>query len=134
MKRYVDRIKIYPDVNPLLNRLKGKFRLILTSNAGREFIDVEMEATGLDRYFSQIFSATSDFQEVKKTPFLYHRICEILKIQPGEMIHVGDHYEFDYLIPQALGIQAYYLDRSCQREGDSVLWDLRDLVERLPTR
>lgn len=134
MKRYVDKIKIYPDVNQLLDRLTGKFRLILTSNAGREFIDVEMEATGLDRYFSQIFSATSDFQEVKKTPLLYHRICEILKIQPGEMVHVGDHYEFDYLIPQALGIQAYYLDRSGQREGDSVLRDLRDLEERLPAR
>jgi HAD superfamily hydrolase (TIGR01549 family) len=134
MKRYVDKIKIYPDVNHLLDRLKGKFRLILTSNAGREFIDVEMEATGLERYFSQIFSATSDFQEVKKTPFFYQRICEILKIQPEEMIHVGDHYEFDYLIPKTLGIQVYYLDRSGQRGGDSVLWDLRDLEKKLPTR
>ena len=134
MKRYVDKINVYPDVNHLLDRLRGKFRLVLTSNAGREFIDVEMEATGLDRYFDQIFSATSDFQEVKKTPCFYQRICEILKIQPEEMAHVGDHYEFDYLIPRTLGIQAYYLDRSGRREGGAVLWDLKDLENKLPTR
>ncbi len=47
------------------------------------------------------------------------------------MVHVGDHYEFDYLIPRALGIQAFYLDRSARREGDFVLWDLRDIENRL---
>ena len=45
MERYVDKISIYPNVNHLLERLKDRFQLVLTSNAGREFIDVEMEAT-----------------------------------------------------------------------------------------
>ncbi len=134
MKRYRDKIHVYPDVNPLLDRLRGRFGLVLTSNAGREFIDVEMEVTSLGRYFDRIFSATSDFQEVKKTSHFYERICEILKIQPAEMVHVGDHYEFDYLIPRTIGIQAYYLDRSGQKEGRAVLWDLKDLEKRLPTR
>ncbi|OGP86718.1 MAG: hypothetical protein A2156_04440 [Deltaproteobacteria bacterium RBG_16_48_10] len=131
MERYVDKINVYPDVNPLLDRLGGKFRLILTSNAGREFIDVEMEATGLSRYFAQVFSATSDFQEVKKTPCFYQRICGILKVHPEEMVHVGDHYEFDYLVPRTLGIQAYYLDRSSRREGEFVVGDLRSLGKKL---
>ena len=68
MEQYVDKIGVYPDVSHLLDRLKGRFKLVLTSNAGREFIEVEMGATGLDRYFDRIFSATSDFREVKKTP------------------------------------------------------------------
>jgi putative hydrolase of the HAD superfamily len=131
MERYTDKIRVYPDVHPILDRLKDSFRLVLTSNAGREFIDVEMEATGLAGYFDQIFSATSDFGEVKKTPRFYRRICEILKIQPEEMAHVGDHYEFDYLVPRDLGIQAFYLDRSARKKGNSVLWDLRDMGNRL---
>jgi len=131
MERYRDKIRVYPDVHPILNRLKDPFRLILTSNAGREFIDVEMEATGLAGYFDRIFSATSDFREVKKTPRFYRRICEMLKIPPEEIAHVGDHYEFDYLVPRDLGIQAFYLDRSARKEGDSVLWDLRDIENRL---
>jgi HAD superfamily hydrolase (TIGR01549 family) len=131
MERYTDKIRVYPDVHPILNRLKDPFRLVLTSNAGREFIDVEMEATGLAVYFERIFSATSDFREVKKTHCFYRRICEMLKILPEEMAHVGDHYEFDYLVPRDLGIQAFYLDRSGRKEGNSVLWDLRDIENRL---
>ena len=123
MDQYVDKINVYPDVNPLLDRLKERFKLVLTSNAGREFIDVEMEATGLGRYFDRIFSATSDFREVKKTPRFYQRVCEILKVPPGDLVHVGDHYEFDYLVPRAVGIRAFYLDRSAQQDGEFILRD-----------
>ena len=133
MERYRDKIRVYPDVHPILNRLKDPFRLILTSNAGREFIDVEMEATGLAGYFDRIFSATSDFREVKKTPRFYRRICEMLKIPPEEIAHVGDHYEFDYLVPRSIGIQAFFLDRSGQRNGDSFLRSLEDLEKELRT-
>jgi len=131
MERYVDKIDIYPDINPLLDRLRGRFPLVLTSNAGREFIDVEMEATGLRKYFNQIFSATSDFRMVKKTIDFYRRIYETLRVEPREIVHVGDHYEFDYLVPRSLGIHAFYLDRSGEKQGDLILRDLRDLEKRL---
>ena len=133
MHQYVDKISVYPDVNYILSWLKEKFPIILTSNAGREFIDVEMEATGLGGYFDRIFSATSDFGEVKKTVGFYQRICQILGVNPQEIIHVGDHYEFDYLVPRSLGIQAFYLDRSDERKGDFIISDLRDLEKKLPT-
>jgi GMP/IMP 5'-nucleotidase len=131
MHQYVDKISLYPDVNYILSWLKEKFPIILTSNAGREFIDMEMETTGLGGYFDRIFSATSDFGEVKKTVGFYQRICRILGVHPQEVIHVGDHYEFDYLVPQSLGIYAFYLDRSGKKNGDDVLKDLKDLEKRL---
>ena len=131
MLHYVDKIRIYPDVNDILRWLKEKFPIILTSNAGREFIDIEMEATGLGRYFDRIFSATSDFGQVKKTAGFYGRICEALGVHPHEIVHVGDHYEFDYLAPRSLGIHAFYLDRSGEKKGDFVISDLRDLEKRL---
>jgi len=131
MKRYRDKISVYPDVNHLLERLRSRFPLILTSNAGREFIDIEMEATGLARHFDRIFSATSDFGEVKKTSSFYRRICQILGTDPEEMIHVGDHYEFDYIVPRAIGIQAFYLDRSGKKKGDFIFSDLRDLEKKI---
>jgi len=130
MERYVGKISIYPDADPVLNGLKEKFPLVLTSNAGREFIDVEMKATGLSQYFSQIFSATSDFGKVKKTADVYRHICDILGTNPEEVVHVGDHYEFDYLVPQTVGIQAFYLDRSAQKKGESVVWTLEELEQR----
>jgi putative hydrolase of the HAD superfamily len=131
MGRYKDKIKVYPDVNHVLDRLGGRFPLVLTSNAGREFIDIEMEATGLARYFYRIFSATTDFGQVKKTADFYQRICQVLETKPQEIVHVGDHYEFDYLVPRSLGIRAFYLDRLGEQRGASVISDLRDLEERL---
>jgi putative hydrolase of the HAD superfamily len=128
----VDKIQVYPDVNHILDRLKDKFQLILTSNAGREFIEVEMEATSLGRYFDQIFSATSDFRVVKKTIEFYRRICQSLGASPQEIVHIGDHYEFDYLVPQRLGILAFYLDRSGEKRGEFVLRNLGELEEKIP--
>jgi HAD superfamily hydrolase (TIGR01549 family) len=133
MKGFVEKITVYPDVNHVLERLKSRFPLVLTTNAGTEFIDVEMEATGLRRYFGRIFSATSDFGEVKKTMHFYRRVCQILEADPHEIVHIGDHYEFDYLVPRELGIHAFYLDRTGQEMGDFVLRDLGDLENRLLT-
>jgi len=133
MKRYADKINIYPDVNHILERLKDEFLLVLTSNAGREFIDIEMETTGLGRYFDRIFSATSDFKEVKKTKGFYQRICQILGTKPQEIVHVGDHYELDYVVTRSLGIHAFYLNRSGEQQGEFIISDMRDLEKRLLT-
>ncbi len=133
MEQYTDKIKVYPDVHQILDRLRGRFPLVLTSNAGREFIDIEMKATGLGRYFNRIFSATSDFGQVKKTADFYQRICRALETKPQEMVHVGDHYDFDYLVPRSLGIHAFYLNRLGEQNAASIISDLRDLEERLPT-
>jgi putative hydrolase of the HAD superfamily len=131
MRQYAGQIRAYQDARHILERLEEDYSLVLTSNAGREFIDIEMEVTGMGRYFDRIFSATSDFRVVKKTAHFYRRICEILETDPGKIVHVGDHYEFDYLVPKSLGIQAFYLDRSGKKNGDSVLSDLRELEKRL---
>lgn len=131
MKQFIDKISVYSDVLPILNCLKGKFSLVLTSNATREFIDIELEAAVLRSYFNRIFSATSDFGQVKKTTDFYLRICQILGVNPEEMVHIGDHRHYDYDFPRALGIHAYYLDRSAQQGGDFVLWNLMDLEKKL---
>jgi HAD superfamily hydrolase (TIGR01549 family) len=131
MKQFIDKIKVYPDVNHTLERLKERVPLILTSNAGREFIEIEMEATGLGKYFDRIFSATSDFCVVKKTTEFYQRVCRLLNVYPQEIVHIGDHYEFDYVVPRRLGIHAFYLDRSGKEEGNFILQDLRELEDRL---
>ncbi len=131
MRRYADKISAYEDGRYVLEHLKERYPLVLTSNAGREFIGIEMEVTGMGRYFDRIFSATSDFQMLKKTAQFYRQICGLLNAEPGEIVHVGDHHEFDYLVPRSMGIQAFYLDRSRQNNGDSVLSDLRDLERKL---
>jgi len=134
MEQYVDKISIYRDADHILRCLKDRFPLVLTSNAGREFIDMEMETTGLGKYFNHVFSATSDYRMVKKTADFYRQICEVLHVGPHEVIHVGDHFEFDYVVPLSIGIRAFYLDRSGEERGDFILHDLKELEMKLLTQ
>lgn len=121
----------FPEAVEVLERMGKHYRLVVTSNASRDFMDIELAAAGLDGYFSHLFSCTSDFGEVKKTPHVYARVCQALSISPGEMAHVGDHALFDYTAPSQLGIRAFHLDRSATADGDFVVRDLREFMARI---
>jgi len=134
LNRFSHKIRTYPGVSRVLQDLSSRYRVIIISNAAREFIDMEVEVAELRRYFSKIYSATSDFGQIKKTAQFYGHICRLLRISPQEMVHVGDHWEFDYLVPKGLGIEALHIDRSWTRKGDDVIRDLAEVGERLELR
>jgi putative hydrolase of the HAD superfamily len=131
LERYAPQVRVYPEVPEVLRRLKERYSLIILSNAAREFIEVEMREGGLAGYFDLIVSATSDFGLVKKSREFYRRICERLEVRPQGLIHVGDHWEFDYQIPRGVGITAFHLNRQGERSGPDVIQDLRTLPELL---
>jgi putative hydrolase of the HAD superfamily len=128
IRQYSHEVRIFPEVKEVLEGLSKRFDLIACTNASREFLDVSLD--DLYKYFQYTFSSTTDFGLVRKTPEFYEYICEILEIKPQEMVHVGDHERFDYLVPKEFGIRAFYLDRSGKRKGDFVIKDLRELLER----
>ncbi len=119
LEEHRDKIRPFPEVKEVMEDLVQYFELIVTSNAAREFVEVELKEAEIEDYFTRIFSATTDFGQVKKTPQFYRRICEIMGTSPSNTIHVGDHYEFDYVVPKSLGMDAYYLDRDGKRPKDS---------------
>ncbi len=145
---FKSEVKIYSEVPEVLTSLSKRYVLVATSNAAREFLDVSLQ--DLKGYFKAIFSSTSDFNEVKKTADFYEKICSILRVKPEEVVHVGDHRDFDYNVPKECGITAFYLDRNGgNRENrgnrknmengggdgkggrDHVIRDLRELEERI---
>jgi FMN phosphatase YigB (HAD superfamily) len=119
LEAHQDKIRPFPEVKEVLKDLVHYYDLIVTSNAAREFVEVEIKEAGIEDCFIRIFSATSDFRQVKKTPQFYTQICEIMETEPSSTIHTGDHYEFDYIIPKSVGIKAYYLDRDGKKPKDS---------------
>jgi putative hydrolase of the HAD superfamily len=127
LEMYEDEIEIYPEVQEALDMLSEKYDLIVTSNAAREFIDIELD--GLSDYFREIFSATSDFREVKKSPLIYGAVCAHMDARPFEVLHIGDHYDYDYESPLQAGLDALFLDRKGERSGREVVGDLREAVE-----
>jgi GMP/IMP 5'-nucleotidase len=131
LKQYQQSVEIYPDAEPVLKHLSQSYPLIISSNAKREFIDTQLDFSGLKQYFTHIFSSTSDFHTVKKVTDFYGMICKKLSIKPHEMIHVGDHKEFDYISPQKLGIIAFYLDRKKTSTGSHTISSLSQLEDLL---
>jgi len=131
LKQYASEVRVYPEVHEVLGMLREHFTLIILSNAAQAFIEVEMREGALASYFAHVFSATSDFRLVKKSPAFYRMICERLQIEPRHLIHVGDHREFDYQIPRSLGITALYLDRKGEKGEPDVLTDLSFLPQVL---
>jgi len=121
-RKYEGEIKIYEEVERVLKVLKEEgYELIISSNAATEFVDFQIQP--IKEFFSHIFSATSDFSEVKKSNDFYARICEIMDVKPQAVVHTGDHWVFDFLNPRGIGMNAYYLDRHRSRsrnakEGD----------------
>ena len=128
---YRNNVEIYPEVPSVLKRLAKQFRLIISSNAKKEFIDVQLRQAKLHSYFDNVFSSTSDFHTVKKVTDFYAMICHKLNISPREMIHIGDHEEFDYLSPQKIGITSYYLDREKQVRGRHIVSDLTQFEQEI---
>jgi HAD superfamily hydrolase (TIGR01493 family) len=132
LKSYRHRIKIFPEVHKVLENLKSKgFRLIVISNAKREFVDLELEETRITHYFDHVFSSTSDFELIKDAASLYSGVCGICGITPQEMAHVGDDRYFDFEVPKRLGIFALYLDRTGQCQEESAIHNLLKLNEKL---
>ena len=134
LRNFEHRIKPYPEVPTVLEQLKQRgFTLVVVTNAGREFVELELEKAKMKDRFDRVFSSTSDFGVVKKTVKLYQRVCSILGVSPLEMIHVGDDRKFDLDVPRRLGILAYHLDRTSKHEGEFVIHSLEELNTKLET-
>lgn len=129
LERRRDLCRTYPEARGVLERLHGRYILIVTSNTIREFLEAQLGDLG--RFFTHIFSAPSDFGQVKKSAEFYREICRITGTEPEAMAHVGDHPRFDYEAPKQLGIQAYYLDRSGKAESDDVVHDLEEFERKI---
>ncbi len=129
MESYKESLVVYPEVEEVLARLGRRYPLIVISNAPREILSFEL--LELEVHFANVFSATTDFKQVRKTVEFYEGICKILGVAPRELVHVGDHWDFDYAIPKKLGIRSYFLDRSGKKKGRNVVKDLREFAAKM---
>ena len=130
---YKNKINLYPEVEQVIINLSKKVDLIISSNAKKEFIDIQLKKTKLKKYFSYVFSSTSDFHRVKKVTEFYKMVCDYLKIEPYEIIHVGDHIVFDYKIPLKIGIKSFLIDRKKIQKGDYIVYDLKEFERKIKT-
>jgi len=122
------RVKYYPETKDVLKKLDGKYKLSVASGSPRLFLSHLLRDTA--HHFSSIFSSTSDFQQVKTTEF-YKNMCLQLRVEPEQVVHVGDHLQFDCLEPASIGIRSYYLDREGKSGDPAAVRDLAEFAETI---
>jgi len=123
----LNKIAHYPEVTDVLSSLAGRYRLVVASGTPLKLLNHLLR--DIRPYFIRVFSSISNYRQVK-TPDFYLKICGEMGVEPGQVIHVGDSWQFDFLNASQAGINALYVDRSGRNHQDSLadLTRLKDLL------
>ncbi|MGQ9546333.1 MAG: HAD family hydrolase [Dehalococcoidia bacterium] len=121
------KVCCYPEVKDVLSSLASKYRLIVASGTPLELLHCLLQ--DVKPYFVRIFSSISHYRQVK-SPDFYLRICQEMGVEPSQVIHVGDNWQFDFLNARQAGLNAFYIDRSGKNHQGS-LSDLTQLAHLL---
>jgi putative hydrolase of the HAD superfamily len=101
--------ELYPEVPGVLKKLQSWFHLAVVSNFdGRlRFI---LEHLGISKYFAHVF-VSSELGADKPDLEIYRRALRAMKLNPNEVLHVGDDPERDWDAATAAGLSIFRLDR-----------------------
>jgi len=123
------KIAYYPEITEVLSSLASEYELIIASGTPLELLHCLLR--DIKPYFVRIFSSISHYRQVK-SPDFYIRICEEMGVKPGQVIHVGDNWQFDFLNARQAGINAFHINRS-ERNHQESLSNLTQLKHFLPS-
>lgn len=105
LERRFNDIRLYPDVLPALDALRGSYRLGLLSN-GNSY----PERCGLAGYFDFAFFA-QDHAVRKPDPRFYEAALRETRLDAATLVHVGDSLVNDVSGAEAVGIRTVWLNR-----------------------
>ena len=126
---HTDKLRFYPEVISILEKLSQRYTLITASSVPRNIQNTILGQ--LPGYFKHTFSSISDRHEITKTTAFYRTICQVLRIKAKEIMHVGDDWYCDFLIPKMVGLNSVFLDRQGNHKGRFSILDLHELDNQL---
>lgn len=105
------RHELFPDVAPVLSRLRRTHRLALVTNGSPDLQREKLAATQLARCFDAIVvSGEVDAGKPDRRPFAL--ALASLGVRPQEAVMVGDSLERDVLGAQRAGLKGLWLNRT----------------------
>ncbi len=115
------RLRLYPGVGEVLDRLCGAYRLGIVSDAQPCFALPEMQALGLQgRFDSVVISGDCGFR--KPDPRIFQQALEAMELGPWEVLFVGNDMYRDIHGASRLGIRTLFVDSN---QGVKVHGDVR---------
>lgn len=100
---------LYDDAMRCLDRLAGRFRLAVISNFDRR-LRLVLEELGVAAKFEQIF-ISSEIGCEKPHPGIFQQALDVMGVEAGRCLHVGDDPERDWAGAAAAGIAVFQVRR-----------------------
>lgn len=128
------RFGCFPDTLPILQRLAGRYRLGLLSDAQRLFLEPELAEAGLSGFFETVV-VSSDYGYRKPDTRLFRHALASYGVAPQQARFIGDNLLRDVGGAQAAGIPAIWLARpgaSTEEAATRPHWTISTLHDLLP--
>jgi FMN phosphatase YigB (HAD superfamily) len=125
MEELQPMVTVYPDAGKALDMLAHRYKLNVASGSPRPFLKHLLR--DIEHQFTSVFSSVSDYQQVKKAAF-YEKMCRELNVDPRQVVHVGDNYQFDVIEPASIGIRSFFLDRAGKSTDITAVHDLQEFA------
>jgi len=109
MEAYQAAWALFPDVNPLLDRLSG-CRLGIVTNGQSRQQRLKLQRTGLLNRVDCVL-VSEECGAAKPDAAIFHRACDLLDTPPGATLFVGDLYDVDVLGSRRAGLRGIWLNR-----------------------
>ena len=117
-----NRVDLYPDVRPALERLRGKYRLFALSNG-----NADLKRCGLAHFFEGHITARSA-GVAKPDARIFARLLAEAGVRSADVLHVGDDPVTDVDGAQRAGLAAVWLNRDARPWPDHLSPPTRTLT------
>lgn len=99
-------VEPFAEVRPTLERLGRRYTLASLSNG-----NADLRLIGLDDLFSVSLNAI-EVGVAKPEPPMFEAVCRLLRVQPSQIVHVGDDPEHDVQGGQNAGFRTVWVNRT----------------------
>ena len=129
---------VYDDSYPVLDQLKGKYKLLLLTNGSPDLQNTKLDITPeLVPYFDEIIISGA-FGRGKPDPSIFEHALSLLDVKKENAIMVGDNLMTDILGAKRAGIKSVWINRHDKDRNEvipdyeiSSLSELLNLLEEL---
>ncbi|SFE04151.1 putative hydrolase of the HAD superfamily [Lentibacillus persicus] len=109
---------IYPETFDVLNKLQGKYRLLMLTNGSPDLQQTKLTITSeLKPYFEHIVISGA-FGRGKPDPSIFDHAMELLNVEKDDVLMVGDNPGSDILGASKAGIQSVWINHEKYDPGD----------------
>jgi putative hydrolase of the HAD superfamily len=132
LEKYADEIKVFPETYQVLEQLFQGYKLICVSSMPREFLIPKLKR--IRKYFNSIFSALSDYKQLKNKE-VYQKVCLEINVLPDKVLHIGDSEKSDYIAAKDAGMKSLLIDRNKigyhKNYSEMVINNLSEIFEKI---